>query len=61
MCKPHKKNINDAILHTQKQNTQILSKRLKAKHNNTTQHNDDFFNAAALQEQKNCLLEVDLA
>lgn len=55
------KDINDAILHTQKQNTQILSKHLKAKHNNATQHNDDFFNAAALQEQKNCLLEDKLA
>lgn len=55
------KDINDAILHTQKQNTQILSKHLKAKHGSIAQHNDDFFNAATLQEQKNCSLEDKLA
>lgn len=49
--------VNEAILHTQKQNTQILSKHLKAHHNNVRQPNDDFFNASFLQEQKNSSIE----
>ncbi len=51
------KDINNAILHAQEQNTQILSRHLKARHNPTTQCNDNFFNAIELQEQKDCILE----
>lgn len=51
------KDMNDAVLHAQEQNTQILSKHLKARSSQATQHNNEFFNAIELQEQKDCLQE----
>lgn len=51
------KDINEAILYAQEQNTKMLSKHLKARSNHAVQYNNEFFNAVELQEQKDCLLE----
>lgn len=53
------KDINEAILQTQKQTTQILSKHLKARHNSTTQYKDCCLDNMSLQKQKNCLPKYD--